>query len=279
MFFNLVVSDTTLGFAAQRVMGGLAFSLGLMLVVVAGAELFTGNNLLAMAWADGLVSTRQLLRNWLVACLGNFFGAAALALLVHAAGHLTMQQGAVGDSLLRLVAAKMALTPAELFWRGVLCNVLVCLAVWMTLAGRSVMDKAVVIIFPVTAFVAAGFEHSIANMFFFPLAMLHQSVLPASSAMAGLSWITWQDMLANLLPVIAGNSGGAPDAVIEGETGFVVDGNSTLEISQRIIQLLQDPTLRLRMGARGRSWVEERWRWDQIATRHQLLLAGGSTDA
>ena len=205
MFFNLVLSDTTLGFAAQRVLGGLAFSLGLMLVVVAGAELFTGNNLLAMAWADGLVSTRQLLRNWLVVCLGNVVGAAALALLVHAAGHLMMQQGAVGDSLLRLVAAKMALTPAELFWRGVLCNVLVCLAVWMTLAGRSVMDKAVVIIFPVTAFVAAGFEHSIANMFFFPLAMLHQSVLPASSAMAGLPWITWQDMLANLLPVIAGN--------------------------------------------------------------------------
>ena len=205
MFFNLVLSDATLGFAAQRVLGGVVFSLGLLLVVVAGAELFTGNNLLAMAWADGRVSTRQLLRNWLVACIGNFVGAVGLAWLVHAAGHLMMQQGAVGDSLLRLLAAKIALTPAELFWRGVLCNVLVCLAVWMTLAGRSVMDKAVAIIFPVTAFVAAGFEHSIANMFFFPLAMLHQSVLPGGSAMAVLPMITWNNMLANLLPVIAGN--------------------------------------------------------------------------
>ena len=205
MFFNLVLSDATLGFAAQRVLGGVVFSLGLLLVVVAGAELFTGNNLLAMAWADGRVSTPQLLRNWLVAGIGNFVGAVGLAWLVHAAGHLMMQQGAVGDSLLRLVAAKIALTPAELFWRGVLCNVLVCLAVWMTLAGRSVMDKAVAIIFPVTAFVAAGFEHSIANMFFFPLAMLHQSVLPAGSAMAAMPVITWNNMLTNLLPVIAGN--------------------------------------------------------------------------
>jgi len=107
--------------------------------------------------------------------------------------------------------------------------------------------------------------------------------MPSRNRLGGLEveglGIVYLEASACGLPVIAGNSGGAPDAVIEGETGFVVDGNSTLEISQRIIQLLQDPTLRLRMGARGRSWVEERWRWDQIATRHQLLLAGGSTDA
>ena len=106
--------------------------------------------------------------------------------------------------------------------------------------------------------------------------------MPSRNRLGGLEveglGIVYLEASACGLPVIAGNSGGAPDAVIEGETGFVVDGNSTVEISQRIIQLLQDPSLRMRMGARGRIWVEERWRWDQIATRHQLLLAGGSTD-
>lgn len=193
LMFTLVASDASLGFAAARLLGGLAFSLGLVLVTVAGAELFTGNNLLAMAWADGCVGTRDLLRNWAVACAANFAGAAGLAVLVWLSGHAGMNDGAVGRTAVRIAMAKVDLPIGEAFFRGVLCNVLVCVAVWMTLAGRSVTDKVVVIVFPVTAFVAAGFEHSIANMYLLPLAML-------LGAPIGVG-----DLARNLVPVIAGN--------------------------------------------------------------------------
>ena len=200
LFFIIVKSDPTLGFAAGQLLGGLVFSLGLILVVVAGAELFTGNNLLAMAWADRQISTRELLRNWLLVCLANFVGAAGLALLVHASGHTGMNDGAIGQTVVRITLAKQTLPWHEAFFRGALCNVLVCLAVWMAMAGRSVVDKAVAVVFPVTAFVAAGFEHSIANMYLFPLAMLVQW-----SGAAGTEAVTWAGLAGNLLPVIAGN--------------------------------------------------------------------------
>jgi formate transporter len=190
---TLVLSDPTLGFAASRLLAGLMFSLGLVLVTVAGAELFTGNNLLAMAWASGRVSTRELLRNWAVACAANFVGAAGLALLVWLSGQGAINQGKVAETAIRIATAKALLPLADAFWRGVLCNLLVCMAVWMALAGRSVTDKLLAIVFPITAFVAAGFEHSIANMYFFPLAVLLGAPL-------GIA-----DMLHNLLPVIAGN--------------------------------------------------------------------------
>jgi formate transporter len=193
MVFALVASDSGLGFAATRLLGGLGFSLGLLLVTVAGAELFTGNNLLAMAWADGCVSTRQVLRNWAVACGANFAGAVGLALFVWLSGQAALNDGNVGRAVVRIAMDKAQLPIAEAFFRGVLCNVLVCMAAWMALAGRSVVDKAVAIVFPITAFVAAGFEHSIANMYFMPLAMLLGA--PIGPA----------DMVRNLVPVIAGN--------------------------------------------------------------------------
>ncbi len=193
LMFALVASDASLGFAAQRFLGGLVFSLGLVLVVVAGAELFTGNSLIAMAWASRCVGTPALLRNWVVACAANFAGAAGLALLVAWSGVTALNHGEVGQAVVRIAQAKAALPASEAFFRGVGCNLLVCMAVWMTLAGRSVADKVLVIVFPITAFVAAGFEHSIANMFFFPLAMALGAPLGAGQ------------MLANLGPVIAGN--------------------------------------------------------------------------
>ena len=193
LMFTLVAGDASLGFAATRLLGGLAFSLGLILVTVAGAELFTGNNLLAMAWADGCVSTRQVLRNWVVVSVANFIGATAVALLVWLSGIGDMNDGNVGRAAVRIAMAKIHLPVAEAFFRGVLCNVLVCMAVWMALSGRSVTDKVVAIVFPITAFVAAGFEHSIANMYFMPLAMLMSAPIGAT------------DMARNLLPVIAGN--------------------------------------------------------------------------
>jgi formate/nitrite transporter len=197
LFYVIVLSDPGLGFAAARVLGGAVFSLGLLLVVVAGAELFTGNNLLAMAWAQGSVTTRDVLLNWTLVCGANFAGAAGLAALVFLSGHAGMNGGLIGETYLEIAAAKSSLPFWVAFFRGVLCNVLVCLAVWMALAGRSVVDKFVAIVMPVAAFVAAGFEHSIANMYFLPLATMLQA---AAGEPAQLSWL-W----TNLVPVIAGN--------------------------------------------------------------------------
>lgn len=203
LYFTLVASDATLGFAAARVAGGACFSLGLLLIVVAGAELFTGNNLLAMAWASGKVSLREVWRNWVVVCAANFIGAVGLALIVYLSGHWQMNGGAVGAAYLKIAAAKAALPFWQAFFLGVLCNALVCMAVWMALAGRSVMDKFIAILLPISAFVAAGFEHSIANMYFFPMALLlkwHGLALPP-----GGDAITLTGMVVNLVPVIAGN--------------------------------------------------------------------------
>ena len=203
LYFVLVASDPDLSFAASRVLGGVAFSLGLILVIVAGAELFTGNNLLAMAWADGKITTRELFRNWAIVCLANFVGALGLALLVFWSGHAGMNDGRVAETYVRIAAAKCALPFGEAFFRGVLCNVLVCLAVWMALAGRSVTDKAVAIVFPISAFVALGFEHSIANMYLIPMGLLLKGEMTVP--IPHLDLLSWTGFAANLAPVILGN--------------------------------------------------------------------------
>lgn len=218
MLFVLVKSDPTLGFAASAIGGGLVFALGLLLVVVAGAELFTGNNLLVMAWADGRISSAAVLRNWVLVCLANFVGAAGLALLVFAGGHTDLNGGAIGQTVVKIALAKQDLSPVQAFFRGVLCNVLVCMAVWMAMAGRSVVDKAVAVVPPIMAFVAAGFEHSIANMYLMPLAMLLQHFGPLGASVP----VTWGGMLGNLLPVIAGNLVGG--SVLVGLAYYVIYG-------------------------------------------------------
>lgn len=202
LYFVIVKSDASLGFAAKQVLGGVTFSLGLILVVVAGAELFTGNNLLAMAWADRQISTCELLRNWAIVCVGNFIGATGIALLVFLSHHPEMNNGEIAKEYIRIGSAKVTMTFWAAFYKGILCNILVCMAVWMAFAGRSVIDKVVVIVFPISAFVAAGFEHSVANMFFIPLAMLLQS-----SDTVGLvsKTITWTSFFGNLVPVMLGN--------------------------------------------------------------------------
>jgi formate/nitrite transporter len=204
LLYLLVTSDPALSFAVSRLLGGLMFSLGLLTVVVAGAELFTGNHLLALAWADGKLSAGEVLRNWAVVGLGNALGAGLLALAVAMADLGSLNGGRLAQHAWTVAAAKAALPWDVALVRGVLCNVLVCLAVWMAAAGRSVVDKAVAIVPPVTAFVALGFEHSVANFFFFPLAALLEAMgtPPAfgSPAVPG-----WAGALGNLLPVIAGN--------------------------------------------------------------------------
>jgi formate transporter len=215
LFFVLVRSDASLSFAVSQTLSGLVFCLGLLLVVVAGAELFTGNNLIAMAWADGQVSTAEVLRNWFWVCLANFVGAFGLALLVALSGHVQLNGGQVGQTVFRIALAKQNLSLEQAFMRGILCNVLVCLAVWMAMGGRSVMDKAVAIVFPITAFVAAGFEHSIANMYFFSLTLILQWLDPVWGQA-----ITVSGMLGNLLPVIVGNLVGG--SVLVGLVYFVI---------------------------------------------------------
>ncbi|GAA0859361.1 formate/nitrite transporter family protein [Aliiglaciecola litoralis] len=200
--FVLVKSDPSLSFASSQLLGGLMFSLGLILVVVAGAELFTGNNLIVMAWADGKITFVKLLQSWCVVCIANFIGALGLAILVYLSGHTEMNDGRIAQQYIDIAIAKNSLSFSSAFFRGVLCNILVCMAVWMALAGRSVVDKVVAVVFPITLFVAAGFEHSIANMYLIPVAILIQqfSVVEEASLM-----ISWGGFVYHLLPVIAGN--------------------------------------------------------------------------
>jgi formate/nitrite transporter len=203
LYFTFVTSDPALGFVGSRVLGAVCFSLGLILVVVAGAELFTGNNLLVMAWADGQLSTGEVVKNWLVIALANLAGAVGLAVLVVLSGHLDLNGGAVGRQAVTIAATKLATPLDQVFFRAILCNMLVCLAVWMSMAGRGVVDKSVAIVFPISAFVAAGFEHSVANMYFLPLALLRQALHPVE--IAGASGITVGAALGHTGIVLVGN--------------------------------------------------------------------------
>jgi len=199
MFYSLVISDGSLGFATQRILGGMAFSLGLILVVIAGAELFTGNNLMVMALVDRRISAKLLLRNLSLVYLTNFLGAAGIAALVALSGHTKMNLGAVEDTAIAIAAAKCSIGFGKAFFMAILCNLLVCLAIWLAMAGRSVTDKILAIIFPITAFVAAGFEHCIANMYFVPLGLF----LAGDNRPIELSWTAF--LFHNLLPVTLGN--------------------------------------------------------------------------
>jgi formate transporter len=202
MLYTVAITGSELGYGPTRLLGAAAFSTGLILVVVGSAELFTGNNLIAMAWADGRVSTRALARNWALVFAGNFIGAFATAVMVHLSGVMGASGGEVGATAAAIADAKAALPPLEAFIRGVLCNTLVCLAVWMCFAARSFSGKVLAILFPITAFVALGFEHSVANMYLIPIGMLQ--------AGGGLGL---PELAANLLPVTLGN--------IIGGSGFV----------------------------------------------------------
>lgn len=201
LFYTVTITvgneSLALPFGVLRLVGGMTFSLGLILVVVGGAELFTGNNLIAMAWAARCVQTRQVVRNWVWVYLGNLLGAGGTAVLVLLAGVHTLGDGAVGETMVRIARGKVALDPLAAFARGILCNVLVCLAVWLCMGARTVADKVLAILFPISAFVACGFEHSVANMFFLPLGF----ALTAGSS-ASFSIL---DALSNLALVTLGN--------------------------------------------------------------------------
>ncbi|HRG68561.1 MAG: formate/nitrite transporter family protein [Saprospiraceae bacterium] len=207
MFYILILSDANLSFGISRLLSGMVFSLGLILVIVAGAELFTGNNLLVMACADGKIRLGELFRNWGIVCLSNFIGAFGLTLLVFLSKHPEMNGGLIGQMYIKIASIKCNLSFQQAFFSGMLCNILVCLAVWMAMAGRSIVDKVLVIIFPVTTFVACGFEHSIANMYLIPMAIL---VKGSFIDLPNTDLINWYGFVKNLIPVILGNlSGGS----------------------------------------------------------------------
>ena len=195
-------------FGVTKMLTGLVFCLGLILVIVGGAELFTGNNLIVMAWASGKVSTQALLRNWAIVYLGNFIGSIGTVIVVFLGKQYTFGGGAVGQTALAIANSKVHLGFIQAIALGIMCNALVCLAVWLTFSARSTMDKIAAIIFPITGFVAAGFEHSIANMYFIPMGLFIKDFDPAFAASSGLdlSGLTWGSFaINNLLPVTIGN--------------------------------------------------------------------------
>lgn len=202
LFASVVSTSSTLGFGPTRLITGVSFSLGLILVVVAGAELFTGNNLLAMAWASRLVTFRQVMRNWALVYLGNSLGALGTVLLAWVGGVQGLSKGAVGETLVNIGSAKAGLDPMQMLALGVLCNALVCLAVWLAMAGRTVVDKILAIVPPVAAFVAMGFEHSIANLFFLPYAhLLDPARVPMGALLTNIALVTVGNLVGGTILV------------------------------------------------------------------------------
>jgi formate transporter len=209
MFATTVAAgSSTLPYGVVRLLMGLPFCLGLILVVGGGAELFTGNNLLVMAWANHKISLKELLRNWSIVYLGNFVGSLILALIVFLSRQYTFGQGAVGEIALKIAVSKIHTDILQAIALGILCNLLVCLAIWLSYSARTIGGKILAILFPITAFVSAGFEHSVANMYFLPYALLIKAFDPSfvATTTLNLTHLTWGSfLLNNLLPVTLGN--------------------------------------------------------------------------
>jgi formate transporter len=209
MFCTVVTTDLGLGFGLTKLLGGLSFCLGLILVVMAGAELFTGNCLIVMSWMSGRTSFAKLLRNWGLVYFANLLGALSLAGLMFYTYQWMFNDYGVGANALLIANAKVNLSFGSALARGILCNVLVCLAVWLCFSARTVTGKILSILFPITAFVAAGFEHSIANMYFIPMGILlanQPAVLGAAGLTAGsVANLNWAGFISNLVPVTIGN--------------------------------------------------------------------------
>lgn len=213
MFATTVLAGSAgmLPYGVSRLLAGMVFCLGLILVIVGGAELFTGNTLMVMAWAAGHVSLREMLRAWTIIYIGNFIGAIGTAVLVFLSGQPFNGAGAIGVVAMKFAADKTVLPYDQAFFLGILCNVLVCLAVWLALGARSTSDKILAVLFPVSAFVVAGFEHSVANMYLIPLGLFLKAWAPPEfwvaigSTAASYPALTWPAFFASLVPVTLGN--------------------------------------------------------------------------
>jgi len=212
IFATTVTAEPTLSLGFTKLLGGIAFSLGLILVIISGAELFTGNNLIVMAWANKRIQTIQVLKNWVIVYMGNFVGAIFIALLMLLSLQYSTGTGNLGVKILNIAETKCSLGFVQDIILGILCNVLVCLAVWLCYSAKSASGKILSIIFPITAFVAIGFEHSIANMYFIPKALLLKTFANdefwtrINSSPEIYKNLTWSNFIIhNLIPVTLGN--------------------------------------------------------------------------
>ena len=222
LFFTLVASDAQLSFALKRLIGGVCFSLGLVLVLCCGAELFTGNTLMVTAALNKKITWRKMIQNWVVVWLGNLVGALVAVFLVYMASVASMNAGEVGNAMVSIAASKTSPDWITLFFKGILCNIFVCLAVWIGYAGRTIVDKVIGIVLPITAFVACGFEHCVANMFFLPTGLLMHSV--GFGASVDATSLTIGAILMNLSAATLGNIIGG--AVFVGMAYWFVFGRS-----------------------------------------------------
>jgi formate/nitrite transporter len=228
MFATTVMAGTDgiLPFGVSRLLGGLVFCLGLVLVVLGGAELFTGNTLMVMALASRKVRLAEMLRAWAIVYVGNFVGAVGLAGLVFLSGQYRFGGGVVASAALGIAVGKVVLPYAQALFLGILCNLLVCLAVWLSLGARTTSDKVLAVLFPVSAFVAAGFEHSVANMYFVPLGLFIKAAAPdamwaeIAATPADFADLTWAGFWLSLIPVTIGNIIGG--AVLVGAVYWLV---------------------------------------------------------
>lgn len=256
---TFVIHDSQMTQGLTKLLGGLVFCIGLILVVVAGAELFTGNNLIIMAYVSKKVTLNQLLRNWVIVFMGNLVGSLIIVFLVYMTGMWTGGKAGVGIKALMIANGKVNMPFYHAFYRGILCNMLVCLAVWLCFSGRSVTDKILAIIFPITGFVAMGFEHSIANMYFIPAGIVTKGLpqvvetLQAKDALPDLSNLSiYGFIVKNLIPVTLGNIiGGAVfigaiywfvylrPAAIEPVRKFMTEGPPIVQPGSKVCEAIQ----------------------------------------
>lgn len=204
MYFCTFLGDPTMPFAAQRMVGGICFCLGLTLVLCCGAELFTGNVLMICAKASGKIPWTGVFRNWGIVWIGNLVGSLLAMAVIYLTNLQGMNGGAVGEAFVSVAAGKVALDPVTLFFKGIMCNVLVCLAVWIGFSGKTVADKVLGLLLPISAFVACGFEHCVANMFFLPMGLLLNSVGFGAAGAITLGGIAYNLVLATLGNIAGG---------------------------------------------------------------------------
>jgi formate/nitrite transporter len=206
---NMAIHTIT-NYGLSKVVGGAVFSAGLIMVLLAGAELFTGNNLMVIGVLDKRITMGQMLRNWLIVYIGNFAGAVLIALLINHSGLLNSSDGALGGLTIKIAVSKVNLSFEQAFILGVLCNWLVCIAVWMSYGAKDAIGKVAVIFFPIWIFVLSGFEHSVANMYYIPAGILAKGndafVQASHVSLDMINKLNWGSFIINnLLPVTLGN--------------------------------------------------------------------------
>jgi formate/nitrite transporter len=221
----LTGTSAKLGLGIAKFMGGAVFSVGLMLVVIGGAELFTGNNLMTIGLSQGKLGATGLLYNWVIVWIANLLGSLLLVYIMYKSNLWHTGGNAVGTTALNIAAGKVNLSFAEAFYRGIGCNWLVCLAVWLAFAAKDVVGKIFGIFFPIMAFVASGFEHCVANMYFIPMGIVLKGDAAMADAVAALGAkadaLTWKVFfVGNMIPVTLGNIVGG--AVFVGLAYFMV---------------------------------------------------------